>query len=47
MLITKTKFEWLLLRGLIEWPPFVMDGKIYGKKCACEDTPAGFVWCDV
>ena len=45
MLISVEEFKRLLLAGLIEWPPFTFDGKVYGKRAESEDNPAGFVWC--
>lgn len=43
--VSKAEFKRLMLRELLEWPPFTLDGKVYGKRIESEDNPAGFVWC--
>jgi hypothetical protein len=44
--ISKSEFKRLMLKGLIEWPPFYEpdERRVYGKKVECEDTPQGWVY---
>lgn len=45
--ITKAEFMDQLLDKKIEWPPVILDGKIYGFRVSTETTPDEFVWAPI
>jgi len=43
--ITKAKMLSLIEKGIVQWPPFASNGKIYGFVPDSEDQGGGLVWC--
>ena len=44
--ITKAKFIERMENGILEWPPFRMNNKLYSRQVATEDEDDELVWCN-